>query len=303
MVNYIYNGIELPALPSVNTSTYPYALVLDIAAFKSSDFNYDYAVIFCSDKFTYEKGTLDGVVIETIVYPTSAKTVAYACRINSTSWTKISLTSDSTNTASKTSVPYGSVYVWTSEDIINTGTGKVQYKKTELGQHVFAATPSISPNLDNSQEYVFYKGDYVTGLRISASSSDKSSGGILTYQWHMIEDGNDTVIDGATRNAHMPNTSKEGTFQYYCIVTNTYEEYTATSTSNIVTVIIKTKESVIPKKENFDQQSASLGWIIGKVLQYILKLDSDTDDAALINGVLHLFNGNVVLNNNDMEVT
>lgn len=301
MVNYIYNGIELPALPSVNTTTYPYALVLDVTAFKTSDFNYDYSVIFCSDKFTYCKGILDGSIVETIVHPSTSKTVAYACRTNSTSWTKITLTADG-GSASKVSVPFGSVYVWTSEDIINTDTGKIQYEATELGQHIFAATPSISPNLDNSINYVFYKDDYVTGFRIDAAASDEGSGGILTYQWYMVENGETIIIDGATRNAHMPDTSKVGTFQYYCVVTNTYEEYTATSTSNIVTVIVVIKESVIPKKENFDQQSASLGWIIGKVLQYILTLDSNDDDAALINCVLHLFDGNATLNNNELGV-
>lgn len=302
MVNYIYNGIELAALPSVNTATYPYALVLDITVLKSSDFNYDYGVIFCSDKFTYGTGLLNGAVVETIIYPSSAKTVAYACRTDSTSWTRISLTTDS-GSADKASVPFGSIYVWTSEDIINTDTGEVQYKATELGQRIFAATPSISSNLDNSENYVYYKGDCVTSFRINASSSDANSGGILTYQWYVIENGESIIIDGATKNTYMPNTSKIGTFQYYCIVTNTYEEYTATKTSNIVTVIIRTKESAIPKKENFDQQSASLGWIIGKVLQYILKLDSDADDAVLINGILYLFEGQAVLNNNVLEVT
>jgi hypothetical protein len=97
MVNYIYNGIELAALPVIDTATYPYALVLDVTVFKSSDFNYDYAVIFCSDKFTYSTGLLDDAVVETIVYPSSAKTIAYACRTDSTSWTKISLTAEILN--------------------------------------------------------------------------------------------------------------------------------------------------------------------------------------------------------------
>jgi hypothetical protein len=301
MVKYIYNGVELAALPTVDTATYPYALVVDVAAFKASDFNYDYCVFFCSNKFTYGKGYVSGVLVETIAYPASSQVMVYACRIDSTSWTKVSLTTDD-NDYDKVAIPIGSVYVWTSEDIINTDTGKVQYEKTELVQHVFAATPSISTDLDDSKNYVFYKDDYVEGFRIKASASDTSSGGILTYQWHRIEDEEDVTIDEATRNAHMPNTSKEGAFQYYCVVTNTYEGYTATTSSNIVTVIIRTKESVVPKKKDFDQQSASLGWITGKMLQYILKLDSNADDAALINGVLHLFDGQATLNNNELEV-
>jgi flagellin-like hook-associated protein FlgL len=259
MVNYIYNGIELAALPSVNTATYPYALVLDITVLKSSDFNYDYAVIFCSDKFTYGTGLLNGAVVETIIYPSSAKTVAYACRTDSTSWTRISLTTDS-GSADKASVPFGSIYVWTSEDIINTDTGEVQYKATELGRHVFAAKPTYSSNYDSSIEYKYTQGDIAGALRISAYRADT---GILTYQWYLVGETSDILIDGATSHLFTPNTNEVGTYQYYCIVTNTYEEYTAQTETNIATIIITALNKAL---KNIDQQSASLGWIIGKVL-------------------------------------
>lgn len=301
MVNYIYNGVELAALPTVDTSTYPYALVLDITALKTSSFNYDYSVIFCSDPFFYMTGLKDGVIVEAIVFPTSSTYISYACLATSASWKKISLT-PSGDDAEYTAVPVGSVYVWTSHDIINKDTGEVQYEATELEQHIFAATPSISSNLDNSKEYVFYQGDYVTGFRIDAKSNDSSSGGVLTYQWYIVENGVSKAVAGACNKSHMPSTLTLGTFQYYCIVTNTYEKYTAQSTSNVVTVIIRTIESVTPKKTKFDQQSASLGWITGKVLQYILKMDSETDDETLINGVLHLFNGDATLTGNNLEV-
>lgn len=301
MVSYILNGTEVPAFPSVNTSTYPYAIVLDISSKKNPDFNFDYELIFISTSPIYGSFVFNGTNVENVAFESSASFVGYACRTDSTSWTKISLTAPEGNTNQYLFIE-GSSYIWSSDNVVNINTGNVQYEATDIVQRIFAATPTIFPNLDNSNEYIYYQGDYVEGFRISASSSDSSSGGILTYQWYVVEDGVSKAIDGACNKGHMPNTSKLGTYQYYCVVTNTYEEYTATKSSNVVTVVVRTVDSVTPKKTKFDQKSASLGWIIGKVLQYIISMDSEADDATLINGVLHLFNSEATLTNNNLEV-
>lgn len=302
MVNYILNGVELAAFPTIDTSKYMYALVLDIRATKTDDFNYDYCVYFSSEGFAYGTASVEGVVVQTISFPSAASILPYACKTTSTSWTKISVTTSGGN-YERTAVPLGSEFQWTSHDIPNLDTGAIKYNATDIQYHVFAATPSISPNLDNSKNYTYFQGDYVVGFRISASSSDSNSGGVLSYQWYRSKDGVAVAISGATNKAYMPSTADLGTYQYYCIVTNTYESYTSQSVSNVVTVVVCTKDSILPKTINIDHRCAAHGWIVGKLLQSILTLDSDADDAALVNGILHIFNGQATLIENTLEVT
>ena len=295
MVNYILNGTEVPAFPTVDTSTYPYAVVLDISSRKTEDFNYDYELIFVSTPPIYGSFIFNGQSIEAVAFESTASVVGYACKSNSISWTKISLTADEQNTASYLFIE-DSVYVWSSVDVVNINTGVVQYETIDIIQHVFAATPTYSSNYNSSEKYKYAQGNIAGTLRISAYRADT---GVLTYQWYLVGETSDTPIDGATSHLFTPSTDEVGTYQYYCIVTNTYEEYTAQTVTNIATVIITALNKAL---KNLDQQSASLGWIIGKVLQHILSMDSEADDATLLNGVLHIFNGDATLTDINLEV-
>ena len=85
-------------------------------------------------------------------------------------------------------------------------------------------------------------GDYVCGdtpkkLSFFGSAPD---GGDLSYQWYRnstesTEGG--TAIEGATMREYTPPTQNEaGTVYYYCVLTNTFQKFTASATSDVVTL-------------------------------------------------------------------
>lgn len=77
-------------------------------------------------------------------------------------------------------------------------------------------------------------------VEISASAS-VGDGGSLSYQWYQnaaLNTTNGTPIDGAQGPACAVDTSRQGTFYYYCVVTNTNSGMTASTTSDIVVVTV-----------------------------------------------------------------
>ncbi len=81
-----------------------------------------------------------------------------------------------------------------------------------------AKTPAFTVQPQNASYIV---GDEAVALEVEANVSD---GGTLTYQWYICYSDSDTdgeAIDGANRESYTPSTDTEGTFYYYCMVTNT----------------------------------------------------------------------------------
>lgn len=92
-----------------------------------------------------------------------------------------------------------------------------------------AETPNITDHPDNASYTV---GDTATHLSVTASVSD---GGNLFFQWYSNTANNNTngtKIDGETGSTYTPPTTAEGTTYYYCVVTNTKGQKSATAVSN-----------------------------------------------------------------------
>lgn len=92
-----------------------------------------------------------------------------------------------------------------------------------------AETPNITDHPDNASYTI---GDTATHLSVTASVSD---GGNLFFQWYSNtanDNTNGTKIDGETGSTYTPPTTAEGTTYYYCVVTNTKGQKSATAVSN-----------------------------------------------------------------------
>ena len=95
-----------------------------------------------------------------------------------------------------------------------------------------------------SDEYKI--GDKATALDGKATVSDN---GVLSYQWYKSDKAdnfNGTAIDGQNGETFVPDTSKEGTYYYYVIATNTKADATGKKTASVTSsmAIIHVKESV-----------------------------------------------------------
>ena len=95
-----------------------------------------------------------------------------------------------------------------------------------------------------SDEYKI--GDKATALDGKATVSDN---GVLSYQWYKSDKAdnfNGTAIDGQNGETFVPDTSKEGTYYYYVIATNTKADATGKKTASVTSsmAIINVKESV-----------------------------------------------------------
>ena len=76
-----------------------------------------------------------------------------------------------------------------------------------------------------------------------------SDNGVLSYQWYKSDKAdnfNGTAIDGQNGETFVPDTSKEGTYYYYVIATNTKADATGKKTASVTSsmAIINVKESV-----------------------------------------------------------
>lgn len=130
-------------------------------------------------------------------------------------------------------------------------TGETDNGKNVTGVYVFtkvteAATPTFTKQPVSASYFV---GDAMTALSVSAGRAD---GGTIKYQWYENDTDsteNGTAITTATSSTYKIGTAAEaGTKYYYCVVTNTNQGYTATATSEIAKITIRTPESVISQK-------------------------------------------------------
>lgn len=99
------------------------------------------------------------------------------------------------------------------------------YKETKV---VEAATPKITSQPVGATYNV---GATPVALSVTATTTDS---GTLGYQWYL----NNSAISNATSSTYEPNTTTEGTYSYYCVVSNTLEESVKTVKSNTVKIIV-----------------------------------------------------------------
>lgn len=118
---------------------------------------------------------------------------------------------------------------------------------------VNAAPPVISKN-PKSAAYV--QGAEAEPLSVKATVADS---GTLSYQWY---DSNGE-ISGAADSSYTPDTSEVGTFEYYCVVTNTNDGVNGTQvvTTTSSTAIIEVEEPVNAEEPVIVTHPASPGGI------------------------------------------
>ena len=100
------------------------------------------------------------------------------------------------------------------------------------------AAPQTPQFTGHPQSKDYEKGDTAIPLSVTAEVTD---GGALSYQWYQ-NTSNDittgTKIEGATEKQYTPKTDKAGTVYYYCIVTNTKDQKTASASSNAAKIVV-----------------------------------------------------------------
>ncbi len=122
-----------------------------------------------------------------------------------------------------------------------TWYGKEAETKAQLTVNAAdAETPKIA---EQPQGTTYTVGNTAAPLRVTASVSD---GGTLSYQWYSSTVNETTsgtevsrVIDsGKTESTYTPPTTAEGTTYYYCVVTNTKGQKSATAVSNTAEIVV-----------------------------------------------------------------
>lgn len=100
--------------------------------------------------------------------------------------------------------------------------------------------PEVTDDFGGEVNYL--RGQAATPLSVTATVTD---GGTLSYQWYYIDSENVDVavaIDGATGTSYTPDTRSVGSRYYYCIVTNTLGELTASMYSDYAYVTVTRPE-------------------------------------------------------------
>ncbi len=102
-----------------------------------------------------------------------------------------------------------------------------------------AATPEITKQ--PVTEATYGQGEKAEALFVTAKRAD---GGTLSYQWYKAANVDEAgeLIEGETKTTYTPDTLESGEFYYYCKVTNTINELTASMDSNRAKVTIKEQE-------------------------------------------------------------
>ena len=106
-----------------------------------------------------------------------------------------------------------------------------------------AATPTFVSDLQD--EVNVMQGKDIT-LKVVAT---RTGSGVLSYQWyHKTGVGTQgEKIEGATEPEYQVDTSLAGEDYYYCVVTNTIQEKTASATSKTVKVVVNSLQSAFSK--------------------------------------------------------
>mgnify|MGYP001661113113 CR=1 FL=1 len=108
------------------------------------------------------------------------------------------------------------------------------------GRPVYAQSPVITAQPQNAQYSV---GGTASPLTVEAGVTD---GGTLSYQWYRSTDGSTTggTEVGTNSPSFTPDTSAEGTYYYYCVITNTNDTAynpTATTKTNAACITVTVK--------------------------------------------------------------
>jgi hypothetical protein len=169
-----------------------------------------------------------------------------------------------------------------------TGAKTAQAVSDVVSVTVTAPEPVITDAKEPVVEWISGGGIFDQGARavleIKASVDD---GGTLSYQWYQSSDGsaaNGTAIEGAVGTAYEAPTQQEGTFYYYCEVTNTNEKATGAKTaqavSDVVSVTVTAPEPVITDAKEPVVEWISGGGIFDQGARAALEIKASVDDGG-----------------------
>ncbi len=131
------------------------------------------------------------------------------------------------------------------------GEGEDAKTYDTLGTYVFVKTDhATKPEILTQPVSASYiEGDTTADLKILARTVAER--GDLTYQWYVNDaesTENGTAVDGATNSSFKFKAEEPGTKYYYCVVTNTIQGHTASTTSQIAKIEIQSKNVLIADK-------------------------------------------------------
>ena len=124
----------------------------------------------------------------------------------------------------------------TVDNRIYSGDETLYAHWVDNGRPVYAQSPVITAQPENAQ---YFAGDPAAPLTVKADVTD---GGTLSYQWYQSADGSTTggIQVGTNSPSFTPDTSAEGTYYYYCVITNTNDTaYNPTATAKTEAACIK----------------------------------------------------------------
>lgn len=147
------------------------------------------------------------------------------------------------------------------------------------------ATEAVKPNFTKQPESKTYIiGDKAVAMSVTASRTDNGS---ITYQWYKNTENSNiggTPIDGAIRNTYTPESlTEKGIVHYYCIATNTLQQFSESNVSNTAVIEFLPAEEIVGN--TFEGKGT-------KVEPYLLKNADDFEKLAdLVNNQHMTFNG------------
>lgn len=127
-------------------------------------------------------------------------------------------------------------------------TGETYEDYNVLGAYVFltvteAAVPKIT---EQPVGATYLVDDTISSLKVSATRADAGS---LRYQWYVntvnSTEGATAVESGYSSVLGLGKAAEPGTKYYFCVVTNTIQDYTATVTTDIVAITINSTAGLI----------------------------------------------------------
>lgn len=139
MANYLYNGVELPALPDWDKTTYPYAF---ITAMKTSSNTSAY--LYCSSVPIYKND--DGKLISSIIAKQDGNVICYICDLFPdgsvfNDWQRYENGDKSFSADASFIVTYNGLITWANYDMLNYSDDSVYLSASEP----IPVTPTYDP--------------------------------------------------------------------------------------------------------------------------------------------------------------
>ena len=143
---------------------------------------------------------------------------------------------------------------------------KVNIEVSASGKETSTYTIELEKYPTNDKPYFITQpqsADYIIGDTAKALSFIASANGKLSYQWYVnTADSNEggTALKGETAAEYTPSTEKDGTFYYYCVVTNTEKEADNTAASDVARITVDQDPTPVATLTNIGSEMPKDGY-------------------------------------------